>query len=467
VRRASLVGLAGAVVAASAAGSAHAAPPWSEPRSIGAPTGVVSDAEIGFWPGGTALLSRRTSAVAGAQEDTVERLATLTPDGRLVEHRPLSDRLAAPPQLFGRGRVALLRARLLSKQDATQRRVRLSLSVGSLRRALGRGRAQRLASFTTFPGGGSPAMAAGPRGRIAIAWIAYRGDDLGLGRFRVRLALRRPNGRVDMRTVAAGSSEESGGNEPPGVAVAIGARGDVIVAYTAAGPIRVRTLRRGRRFGRAQTLGPQSGVFDLGLRASRTGRTVVAWGTQDGGEEANEPYVVRAAVRAPGAARFGPTLVIDAGEANGSRVPGRMRLAMTADGTAALAWSNAKGRFAALTTPVRVAVAERNGGFGPVAELAANGAAQDVALRADGTAIVTWTDARGFTFPPPSPQTFAALRAGPGQPFGPPELVASSSPDGGLGRQAAAAYDPRTGRPTLIWTASGGSDVLQLATRSG
>ena len=105
MRRASFVGLAGAV-AASAAGSAHASPPWSEPRSIGAPTGLVSGSEIGFGPGGTALLSRRTSAVAGAQEDNVERLATLTPDGRLVEHRPLSDRLAAPPQLFGRGRVA-------------------------------------------------------------------------------------------------------------------------------------------------------------------------------------------------------------------------------------------------------------------------------------------------------------------------------------------------------------------------
>ena len=467
MRRASLVGLAGAVVAASAAGTATAAPPWSEPRSIGAPTGVVADAEIGFWPGGTVLLSRRTSADVGARrEDYVDRLATLTPAGRLVEHRPLADPLAAPPQLLGQGRVALLRERLLSEQDATPRRVRLSLSVGSIARPAGRRRSQRLASFTTYSQGGSSALAVGPRGQIAIAWIAYRGDDLGLGRWRVRLALRRPNGRFDVRTVAAGASQESGGNEPPGVAAAIGARGDVNVAHTVSGPVKVRTLRRGRRFGRPQTLGPQSGIFDLALRSSRSGRTVVAWGTQDGGEEASEPYVVRAAVRPPGAARFGPTQVLDPGEANGERVAGRMRLAMSADGTAALAWSNAKGRFGAATQPVRATVAERDGGFGPVVELAASGAARDVAVRADGAALVAWTDPRGRTFAPGPPATFAALRPGPGQPFGAPELIASSSPGSGLG-QAAAAYDPRTGRPTVIWTATGGSDRLQLATRSG
>ena len=465
--RASLVGLVGAVAAASTAGSALAAPPWSEPRSIGAATGLVSGAEIGFGPGGTALLSRRTHADAAArQEDYVDRLATLTPDGRLVEHRSLS--LAAPPVLLGRGRVALLRERRLSEQGATLPRVRLSLSVGSTERPAGRSRPHRLASFTTFPSGGSSAIAVGPQGQVAIAWVAYRGDELGFGRYRVRLALRRPNGRFEIRTVASGATDQTGIYDPPGVAVAIGGRSDVIVAYSVAGPfIRVRSLRRGGRRGRLQTLGPHSGVVDLEARASRSGRTVVAWATQDGGEEANEPYVVRAAVRAPRAARFDRTQVLDVGEANGERVPGRMRLAVAADGTAAVAWSNARGRYPAVTHPVLVAVAERGGGFLPNAQLTTSGAARDVAVRDDGAAVVVWTDARGYTLPPPSPQTSAALRAGPMQPFGQPEPIASSSPDGGLDRQAAAAYDPRTGRPTVIWTATGGSDRLQLATRSG
>jgi hypothetical protein len=430
--------------------------------------GVVAGAEIGFWPGGTALISRRTQAnVAARQEDSVERLATLAPSGRLVEHGPLADRLAAPPQLVGRGRVALLRERLLSKRDVPPRRVRLSLSLGSIKRPLGRGRPVRLARFTTLPSGGSSAMAVGPQGQIAIAWLAFRGDEMGFGRFRLRLALRRPNGRVEIRTVASGATDQTGNYDAPGVAVAIGARSDVTVAYSVAGSsITVRSLRHGRRFGRPQTLGPHSGVVDLEARASRMGRTVVAWGTQDGGEEAGEPYVVRAALRAPRAARFGPTQVIDPGEANGARVTGRMRLAMSDDGTAAVAWSNASGRFSAVRQPVRMTVAERDAAFGPFVELAASGAARDVAVRADGAALVTWTDSRGHTLAPGPPQTFAALRPGPGQPFGPPELIASSSPDGGFGRHAAAAYDPRSGRPTVIWTATGGSDVLQLATRA-
>ena len=411
-------------LAALATSAAHAAPLWSEPRSIGAPTGVVSGAEIGFGPGGTALLSRRTSAGIGEpRDDDASRLATLTPDGKLVEHRPLSDRLAAPPQLFGRGRVALLRERLLSEPDATPRRVRLSLSLGSTGRPAGRGRPRRLATFATFSSGGGPAMAVGPQGQIAIVWVAYRGNESGSGRFRVQLALRRPNGRFDRtRTVASGPAEIDGGSLPP-VAVAVGARRDVVVAY-AAGAIRVRSLRRGRRFAAPQTLGPSSGFVDLAARGARTGRVGVAWATQDGGEDVSEPFVVRAALRAPGAARFGATQVIDPGEANGERVAGRMRLALGADGTAALAWSNARGRFPNVTQPVRATVAEQDGGFGPVVELAASGAARDVAVRDDGAALVTWTDARGRTIAPVTPQTFAALRAGPAQPFGAPELIA-------------------------------------------
>jgi hypothetical protein len=439
VRRASLAGLAGAVVAASAAGSAHAAPPWSEPRSVGAATGTVSAATIAFGPGGTALLSRNAG-----------RLATLTPGGRLVEHRPLSDRLAAPPQLFGRGRVVLLREHVLSEE--IPRRVRLSVSLGSTATPAGRGRPHRLATFTTFPNGGSPAMAVGPQGQIAIVWMTWKGATEA-GRFRVRLALRGPKGRFETRTVASGATDQSGVYDPPGVAVAIGARGDVVVAYSAVGQfIRARTLRRGR-LGPPQALGPHATAVDLAARASRTGRVVVAWGTQDGGEEFDEPYVVRAAVRAPGAARFGPLRVIDPGELNGEFVPHRIRLAMNADGTAALTWANASGRFPDGTRPVRVAVAEQDGGFGPIAELAANGVAQDVAVRGDGAALVAWTD--------PGGAPFAALRTGPGQPFGPSELVSIS---GNADPSMAVAYDPRTRSPTAVWAAP---SHLQLATRAG
>ena len=473
MRRATWVGFAGAVVAATAAGSAHAAPPWSEPRAVGPAAPMVSRATIDFGSGGSALLSRRVTADPADPARATDRLATLTPDGTLVEHGRLRASLAAPPLVFGNGRVALLHQSVLSKPDARTRRLRLSLSVGSTARPAGRGRPRRLTTYTPFPSDAAvgPAIAAGPRGEIAIVWMAFRGDEFGSGRFRVRLRVRRPNGRFDRpRTVASGAV--SGDRNSYSVAVAFGARRDVVVAYAVdplarrASSISVRTLRRGRRFDRPRSLGTQDGLVQLHVAASRIGRTVVAWATQDSGEEANMPSVVRAAIRGPRAARFAPTRLMDPGELN-ARVPGRLRLAMAPGGTAVLAWSNARGPFNQPTFPVRMAIAEAGRAFGPVVELAAAGAVGDVAVRDDGAALVTWTDPNGYWLPVPLRQTLAAFRAGPGLPLGPPELIAPSSPSGQSDRYVAAGFNPRTGSPTAVWPASNGSDVLQLAVRAG
>ena len=476
--RARSVGLTAVVVAASAAGEAPAAPPWSEPRDIGAAAPIVSRATLAFAPDGSALLSRRISPDAVRRESDRDRVAVVDPGGTLVEHR-LPDLLAAPPRLLPGGRVALLRERVLSFNERTLvRRVRLSLSVGSLRRPVPRGRPRRVATYQPFTDQEAvgPAMAVGPRGEVAIAWMTYRPDGLGVGRFRVRLAIRRPDGRFERtRTVASGSTISE--RESHNVAVAFGARREVLVAYAVDPPqgrrrIVVRTLRGDRRLGRPQTLGPEAGVVDLQMRATRSGRAIVAWGTQDGGEEANQPWVVRAAIRGAGGRRFGPALVIDPGEAI-SRVPGRVALAMAPDGTAVLAWSNARGRFPDDTYPARAAVVEAGAPFGPVVELAPDRGVADAAARPDGALLVALTDVRDFRAEGPR-ETYATLRPGPGQPFGAPELVDTSSAAGGFSRGLAAAFDPRTGRPALAWTASTsspipdqGSDVLRMATRTG
>jgi hypothetical protein len=453
--------------------TALAAPPWSPPRDIGAAARDVSRATLAFARDGTAVVSRRISPDAVRRETDRDRLATIAPDGTLAEH-PLPGLLAAPPEVFGRGRVAMLRETvLLSDPDTFARRVRLSLSVGSLRAPVSR-RSRRLATYTPVPSDGNtgPAMEVGPRGEIAVVWMEYRGDEFAFGRFRVRLAIRRPDGRFERtRTVAAGGVE--GNRESHSVAVAFGARRDVIVAYALDPPrsarrrIAVRTLRRGRRFGPPQILGRHSGLVDLQLRATRTGRAIAAWSTQDGGEEANSPSIVRAAIQAPGAARFGVTRVMDPGETN-ERVPGRLALAMAPDGSAVLAWSNVRGRGSTASFPARLAIAEAGAGFGPVSELAPSGAVADAAARADGALLLTWTDVRDFTGEGDR-ATHAALRAASGQPFGAPELVDASSP--GIGRGLAAAFDPRTRRPSAAWTIppSPGPDsaVLRLATRTG
>lgn len=104
-----------------ATGTAHAAPPWSESRPVGGPEPGVADATIAYGSNGAALLSRRTTRAAGQSTVGTDRLTTLTADGRLVEDGSLSDHLAAPPQVFGKGRVALLRRTSLSKPRVSRR----------------------------------------------------------------------------------------------------------------------------------------------------------------------------------------------------------------------------------------------------------------------------------------------------------------------------------------------------------
>jgi hypothetical protein len=471
--RGRLVAASGLATVLATASTAPAAPPWSEARTIGSPAQSIGRATLAFGPGGTALLSRRVSGgdITVRAQDT-DRLATGVPDGTLVERAPLPDQLAAAPLVYGRGRVALLRQTVLSAPGNAEQRLRLGLSLGSVGRPVGPRRPRRIATYTlasnSTPTG--PVIAAGPRGALAVAWTAQRQRADLSGRFSVRLALRRPNGRWDRtRTVASGEFFPEGSTDS--VAVAFGARGDVVVAYQVdavpgrAASVSVRTLRRGRRFDRPQRLGPHAGIVDVEARSARNGRVVVAWATQDGGEQADMPSVVRAAIRAPGSRRFGPTQTVDPGEGI-ERAPGRLCLAMAPDGTALLAWSNVRGRFPDIGYPLRVTIAEPDAGFGPVAELAARAAAADATVRSDGAMLVVLTTEVNDGGLPR--QTLAALRPGSGGPFGPPELIAESAPGIGFDRGAAGAFDPRTGRPSVLWSASaGGADTLQLSTRTG
>ena len=318
-------------------------------------------------------------------------------------------------------------------------------------------------------------MAVGPHGEIAVVWMEFKGDEFGTGRWRVRLAVRRAVGGFDRsRIVAAGKA--AGDRNSYSVAVAFGARRDIVVAYSrerGRRTIAVRTLRRGRRFDRPQVLGPDAGLVTLAVGASRAGRAVVAWAPRTVARRRTSPPWCgrRSAARARRGS--GRARLLNAGEANLQRAPGRLRLAVAPNGTAAVAWSNALGRFAT-TYPVRVAVVEAGKEFGPVNQLATNGAAGDVAVRTGGEVLVAWTGLQPASpgGAPPA-QASAALRPAAGQPFAPSELVSARAASG---RTAAAAFDPRTGRPTVVWPAplggppdplSSAPEVLDIATRTG
>ena len=434
-----------------------AATPWSEPVSLGTPALAVSSPAIAFARDGTALLSANTSS----RVSFTGRLVIRAPSGAVTETR-LPEALAADPVVYGRGQFALLHIRRSSRPGGG---TRLSVSFGTTAAPVSGRRPRVLSTYALAQAEqGDPAIAVSAQGEAAVAWVEFlqRGRVQGLGIHRLRLAIRTPGGAFGRpRTLATAN----GGIQ--GVALAYGRAGDLLAAYGAErsrGRTRRRTvearLRRSRRgFGPARVLGPHEGLVDLSATMAPTGRAVVAWGTQDGGEGAEKPYRVRAAIRAPGSATFSRTQLLDPG-ATVDRVPGRLVLGLAPDGSATVAWSNVVGS----SNPVRVATTGPRTRFRPAGQVAPNGAVGDVAVSGDGTAVLVWDP---FTeFGPEGGQVQAALRP-PGAPaFGSAENV--SAPEPTELSHGGAAFDPATGRAAVVWSrlAEPGPGAVWLSVRT-
>jgi hypothetical protein len=434
--------------------STAAAAAWSAPATLGPPGGSVSDPAVAFGSAGGPLISAGFRAEVGYSPgkplQTVTRLFAGTTERARV-------RLVAPAAAYGAARAAFLRQSPSDREFAPT--MTLGVSLGDLAGNPGR---FRLLSRQAIPD--SAAIAANDSGVVAVAWTeTTKGID-----GRVRLAVRRPGGRfAPAMTVASGAvGRPTGGTvSGRGVAVAVDGRGEVVVAYQRergrARTIEARLL--GRRLGRPQALGPQRGLVDLSAATAPGGRAVVAWGSQDVGEEANEAYRVYAAVRSAGSARFGGAQTLDGG-GPAIRPDGRVALAVGRDGAAIVAWSSPLGAYSAgVRSAVRMASAGPRGRFGAQRELAPSGAVGDAAIGADGAAIVVWSQVAGEEEPL---EVIAALRPAGASDFGTPE---SASPRE-RASYPAVAFDPRSGQPVVVWSATpAGSQgqVLRMARRSG
>jgi hypothetical protein len=446
--------LALAAAALLAPASTAVAASWSAPATLGPSGGGVIDPAIAFGSAAGPLISagfrRDVGYSPGLPLQTVTRLFAGTSQRAQV-------RLVAPPATYGAARAAFLR-RSPRDRDAAPI-MTLGVSLGDVAGNPGR---FRFLSSLAIPD--STAIAANDAGVVAVAWIeATRGID-----GRLRLAVRRPGGRFARAvTVAAGAvGRPTGGTvSGRGVALAVGGRGEVLVAYQRergrARTIEARVL--GRRLGRPQTLGPQRGLVDLSAAMAPNGRAIVAWGSQDVGEEANEAYRVYAAARSVGSSRFGAAQALDRG-GPAIRPDGRVALAVGRDGAAIVAWSSPLGSYSAgPRSAVRVASAGPRGRFGAQRELAPSGAVGDIAIGAGGAAIVVWSQVAGEEEPL---DVIAALQPAGANAFGSPEAV--SPPE--RASYPAAAFDPRSGQPVVVWAATpAGSQgqVLRMARRSG
>jgi hypothetical protein len=175
---------------------------------------------------------------------------------------------------------------------------------------------------------------------------------------------------------------------------------------------------------------------------SATGRAAVAWGSQflsEGGSVGVVRY--QAAIRPARAKHFLPAQLLERQSAS-QRAEG-VALAFDAAGRALFAWTGFDG------TNYRARVATAAGSvFGAPETLSPPGIdaiVDDLATGSNGDALVVWEQHPSLDAEPG--QIFAALR--PAQDaFGPPEAVSALE----QARVAHAAFDPRTGRPTVVWS---------------
>lgn len=231
--------------------------------------------------------------------------------------------------------------------------------------------------------------------------------------------------------------------------------------------VAARTLDlRTRRLGPERTLDrTKLDTIDGSISLDDHGRAVLAWGMQDGGEEADHPYVVRAAFRRRGTTAFTRTVTLDPGGTR-ERPGGVPQTAMDDRGRATVAWTQAIGDLDGPTSP-RVAVATRTDRFAPTTELLPEGYVSDVVVHGGTTAVAVTGSAEAFDpktnsldAPPPT-VAGVAFRRDAGT-FGPIEPVATATPgDRGALLFDAGAAGFRTvwegaraeGKPTLRWAA--------------
>ena len=446
-----------ALALATAAAADATAAPWSQPVTIADGIPQVDQPSIAFAGDGSAVVSARLRAQpAGLPSSGFSRLwgrpagGGFAGSGRSV--------LAAAPVAFGAGRVALLRLPVAGgtfSDDDLPDGIGYELGRCCDRQGLVGGRWRRLSPRADR---GQAALAANARGDVAAAWVEHFGSH-----DHVVVAVRR-RGRAFGRPAVV---SRLGFAAAPSVAV--GAGGDVLVAYRRTLPRGARAprrsvqarARRGGRWGGAQRLGATSDFSVVATAAAANGRLLVGWGSRDL-VAAGAPWIVRAATRAPGARGFGAAQILDAGERGVDGVAGTVAAAIAVDGTATVAWTHAGSGF-----PARVATAGPRSRFAAAQTLAAGGAVGDVAIDARGAALVVWATPTTPSLAPLrlSGQVFASLRPRGAAAFGAPEAVGPAE-RADLPRVA---FDPATGGAAVVWISRvpGVAQALRFAERIG
>jgi hypothetical protein len=221
----------------------------------------------------------------------------------------------------------------------------------------------RVVARTPLGEDGTPRLA--PGHGSGVAWISSHGD-----RYVLRAAVRGAAPVVVARRV--GAPERGGGISDAAAAFLPGGRLLVVFAdpHVVWGKVVGGPLIR---------LGPAAGLTRVRVAVARSGRVVVAWGTEDAGGLRNVPASVYAAIREPGSGWS--TRRLDRAGWLGDPT-GDPELAIGPDGRALLEFHDARR--------VRLAEAPPGKPFGHARVLAHGGEPGGVAVRDDGLTLASW-----------------------------------------------------------------------------
>jgi hypothetical protein len=388
--------------------AAHADARWSAPAVV--PGAAGQTVPLVLTRAGNAVLVDGALGGPDAPAGTEGAPSVLVPlagDGSLrgtVHALPL---VAADVATYGGDRIVVA-GDTLDAQGRFSDRSRVQVGFGSAGGDLG-----RLRGLPGSTGEHVFAMAADKAGDVALVtgdthrrrvWVRGHG---GGATFRLRLTI-------------------PVSNRGRGATVAVGAGGDVLVAWEDQHHVYARHVGPGGGVGRTTRVG--DGVQSrLQAAVGNDRRLMVAWASQrvDEGEAAT-PAQVFFATAAPGRG-FGRAQEVDGSDATGTGLyvsDPAVRLVVGDDGTTLLAdtgYDAAAGRFRVL---VRRVSEGRLGAAQVVSDPARDSVLGDLAVGADGAAVVVWrTGIRGADPSLGTPSVQAAASPAPGRPFGAPETV--------------------------------------------
>jgi hypothetical protein len=397
---------------------AAADPPWSATQSLSLPHLFVDPVDVTASGNGTALAWWAWQDGTGTSARLGWSLAS-RPSGAAT----FGPERAAPSNTVAIAAYAQTRAIALTNRaigPANVGRTRLQVRFGTTAGSFGDSRTVADGPFLD-----RPVLAVNAHGDAAIAYF----QDRGTTNDRVMVSIRRAGGNFGTPFQVAHGAIRS-------VAIAVGPRGDVLVAWDARGTIQARYRSPSNSgFQSIETISSDPTFFaQIHAAVTDGGRCYLAWSAQflsEGGSRG--PVFNEVAVR-PSGHRFRAAQRLEQDPATRSQ----SAIAIAIQGRdATVAWTGFDGANAR----VRVASTDPNARFGAPADVSPagrDGVVSDLAA-AGGTRVVVWDNG---TFD--ANQVFSAVAA-PGAAFGAAEAVS-------LPQEARAGQVVFAPAPTIVWT---------------